>query len=99
MDARNRKYFVVNFHWSSHNMRVGIIKQIPTVKIRRDTYYSGMNQMMIGCHNDYCDALLFELRKAKRNDGYCTCFELGHTIPIDRLNDVNQMKGETKNVN
>jgi hypothetical protein len=68
-------------------MRVDIIKNIPTVKIRRDSYYSGRNQMMIGCHEDYCDILLFELRKAKRNDGYCTCVELGYTSPIDRLNE------------
>ena len=87
MDFRNRRYFIVNFDCLSHNMRVDIIKNIPTVKIRRDSYYSGRNQMMIGCHEDYCDILLFELRKAKRNDGYCTCVELGYTSPIDRLNE------------
>lgn len=89
MDFTNRRYFIVNFSGCSHNMRVDIIKQIPSVKIRRGrtTYYSGRNQMMIGCNNKYCDALLFEIRKAKRNEGYCTCHELGYVLPIDMLKD------------
>lgn len=87
MDFTNRRYFIVNFSGLSHNMRVDIIKEIPTVKIRRDSYYSGRNQMMVGCHEDYSYLLLFELRKAKRNDGYCTCHELGYNFPIDMLND------------
>ena len=100
MDFTNRRYFIVNFSGLSHNMRVNIIKQIPSVKIRRGrtTYYSGRNQMMIGCNNKYCDILLFEIRKAKRNDGYCTCHELGYVLPKDIFKESNQ-KGETNNDN
>ena len=95
MDFTSRRYFIVNFSGLSHNMRVDIIKQIPTVKIRRGraTYYSGRNQMMIGCNSKYCDTLLFELRKAKRNDGCCECHELGYVMPKDIFKKYNQ-KGD-----
>lgn len=39
--------------------------------------------MMIGCNEQYVDILLFELRKAKRNDGYCNCFEIGYLVSKD----------------
>ena len=87
MDYRDRRYFIVNFSGITHNMRVETIKNIPSVKIRRDSYYSGRNQMMIGCSEDYYGILLYELRKAKKNDGYCTCVELGYTFPIDILSN------------
>ena len=89
MDYRNRRYFIVNFSGISHNMRVDIVKDIPSVKIRRDSYYSGRNQMMIGCSKDYCEALLYEIRKAKRNDGFCTCVEFGYTIAKDIFSTTN----------
>ena len=43
--------------------------------------------MMVGCNGKYCDILLFEIRKAKRNDGHCTCIEIGYVLPKDVLND------------
>jgi len=64
----NRRYFSVSFDGCSYNMRVSYIKLIPSVKIRRDVICSGYYQMMIGCNGKYCEMLLFELNKAKRND-------------------------------
>jgi hypothetical protein len=78
-----RRYFVVNFDGNRHIYRVSIIKKIPSVKIRRDSWYSGRNQMMIGCNEQYVDILLFELRKAKRDDRYCSCFEIGYLVSKD----------------
>ena len=82
-----RRYFVVDFDWNCHNYRVNIIKNIPSVKIRRDKYYGNM-QMMIGVNEPYVELLLYELRKAKRNDDFCRCYELGYNIPKDILKGV-----------
>ena len=73
-----RRYFVVDFDGNCHNYRVDIIKNIPSVKIRScHSVYIGKAQM-IGCNEKYIDILLYELRKAKRNDGYCNCVEIGY---------------------
>ena len=72
----NRRYFSVSFDSCSHNMRVSYVKLIPSVKIRRDVIYSGYYQMMIGCNGEYCDILLFELNKAKRNDDWVNFKEI-----------------------
>lgn len=72
----NRRYFVINFEGNSHNMRVSYLKLIPSLKIRKNSYYIGKFQMMVGCNDKYCDILLFELNKAMRNDGYVEFIEI-----------------------
>ena len=62
--ANGRRYFVVDFDWNCHNYRVNIIKNIPSVKIRRDKYYGNM-QMMIGVNESYVELLLYELLSLK----------------------------------
>ena len=84
-----RRYFAVDFDGSCHNYRVSIIKNIPSVKIRRDKYYNNM-QMMIGVSEPYVEILLFELRLAKRRDNFCRCYELGYNIPRDVLKGVDR---------
>ena len=80
-----RRYFVVDFDGNCHNYRIDIIKEIPSVKIRPcSAHYIGKFQM-IGCNEEYCSTLLFELRKAKRNDGHCRCIELGYNNDNDIL--------------
>lgn len=44
--------------------------------------------MMIGVNEPYVELLLYELRKAKRNDDFCRCYELGYNIPRDILKGV-----------
>lgn len=73
-----RRYFVVDFDGNCHNYRIEIIKEIPSVKIRSCHYHYIGKAQMIGCNEQYVDILLFELRKAKRNDGHCNCIEIGY---------------------
>lgn len=72
----NRRYFCVSFCGSSYDMRMSYIKLIPSVKIRKARFFLGYYQMMIGCNGDYCDMLLYELNKAKRNDGWAEFCEV-----------------------
>lgn len=79
-----RRYFIINFDGNCHNHWVNIIKLIPSVKIRCSRHHAiGKNNMLVGCNGQYCEALLYEIRKAKEIDGYCTCFELGCVSPKD----------------
>lgn len=86
MDWRVRKYYVATFDTKAQDMRVrnlkligksvtihfsnGIPKQ-PDEAEERGTYLC-----VIGCMIDQCSAVEFELRKAERNDDYCSWKEI-----------------------
>ena len=83
MDYRERKYYFVKFAWHSYDMRMEIIKNIPTVKIS-SPYLRFVNdrnafaklvhsidfypQMLVSCRKEHCECLEYELRKAERRD-------------------------------
>lgn len=50
MDYRLRKYYFVSFAWDTYDMRMGIIKNIPTVKISNPylSLYSNCTKVMCG---------------------------------------------------
>ena len=89
MDWRNRKYYLVSFHWSSIDMRLDILKSIDKVKIRSyqnvpkqadELEERGRYQYFIGVPADYSEAVEYELRKAERNDGWCKWKEIKRFI-------------------
>lgn len=71
----NRRYFIVEFDGCTHNLRIDIIKRIPSIKFRKNCVAITFHSIMIGCNGIYCETLLSELTKAKNEDGYCDYFE------------------------
>lgn len=51
MDYRLRKYYFVSFAWSSYNMRMETIKDIPTVKISSPYLSPYINCTKVLCGN------------------------------------------------
>jgi hypothetical protein len=85
MDWRGRKYYCVSFDWQSSDMRLDILKLIGKVKVRPyqnipkqadELEERGHYQFMLGVPINCSDAVEYELRKAERNDDYCTWKEI-----------------------
>ena len=80
MDWRNRKYYVVRFSHIECEYRLQALKLINNVRIHCPTESSvsydhkykdeaeprGYYQYLIGCNNEFSDAVEYELRKAHR---------------------------------
>ena len=89
MDWRGRKYYAVSFSPEALDMRIRFIKLIGSgVKVRFSTDVPrqkdeleerGRYQCLIGCRFDQSEAVEYELRKAKRNDYYCSWREIKET--------------------
>lgn len=95
MDWRNRKYYLVSFHWLSVDMRLNYLKIIGKVKIRPyqkvlkqadELENRGYYQYFLGVPSDYSEDVEYQLRKAERNDGWCRWKEIKR----------NKIKGEMK---
>ena len=86
MDWRGRKYYAVSFSPEALDMRIRFIKFIGSgVKVRFSTGVSrqkdelgerGRHQCLIGCRFDQSETVEYELRKAERNDYYCSWREI-----------------------
>lgn len=51
-------------------------KYIKLISNRIKIVNSNGSWLKIGCPEEFCDALEFELRKANRNDAFCTWSEI-----------------------
>lgn len=86
MDWRLRKYYVATFSPETLNMRIAYIKLIGEgITIHFNNNISkqpdeakerGRYQCVIGCTLDQCETVEAELRKAERNDYYCSWREI-----------------------
>lgn len=96
MDWRNRKYYCVSFSLEAVNMRLEIIKIIPTVKIRMgrevpkqpdELEERGRYDYLISVLSDEASCLEYELRKAEVRDGYCKWKEIKRNDPHSKQPD------------
>jgi len=80
MDWRGRKYYVARFSSDAYSMRIGILKNIDSVRlhcpaqsdykirISDEVEPRGYYQILIGCKLEDSEIVEYELRKAERND-------------------------------
>lgn len=61
MDYRLRKYYFVSFAWSSYDMRMEIIKNIPTVKI--SSPYLNCTKVICGNRCADLNEMYYKIRK------------------------------------
>lgn len=61
MDYRLRKYYFVSFAWDSHDMRMEIIKNIPTVKISNP--YLNCTKVICGNRCADLNEMYYKIRK------------------------------------
>lgn len=81
MDWRNRKYYGVTFATDCQDLRMRNLRLIDGVKIRPYKHQipkqkdekrgRGWYCWMVSCPAEQAESVLYELRKAKRNDGIC----------------------------
>lgn len=85
MDWRNRKYYCASFSLEAVNMRLEIIKTIPTVKIHMgrevpkqadESTSRGYYDYLISVSSDESLELEYELKKAERRDSFCRWKEI-----------------------
>lgn len=74
MDRKYREYYKVRFQWQCDGYRLIMIKCISDrIKFH---YHKDSSDVVVSVPREYCDALEFELNKAKRNDGYCIWYRI-----------------------
>lgn len=80
MDWRNRKYYCASFSLEAVNMRLEIIKTIPTVKIHMgrevpkqpdESTSRGYYDYLISVSSDESLELEYEFKRAERRDRFC----------------------------
>lgn len=92
MDYRNRRYFLVEFHDATRNLRMKHIKDAdPSAKFHPPYGHLGYGKYdgigfaitglsspscMLGCSKEMADAVLHELRKIPGEDYYSGYYEL-----------------------
>ena len=85
MDWRERKYYIVSFSSEAYEMRMSYLNLIPKIKFRSyqdipkqndEIEKRGLYQIMISVPFESSDVLEYELKKAERNDLYCSWKEI-----------------------
>lgn len=85
MDWRNRKYYCASFSLEAVNMRLELIKTIPTVKIHMgrevpkqpdESTSRGYYDYLISVSSDESWELEYELKSAERRDRFCNWKEI-----------------------